>query len=590
MPNVLSKLRDVILMPDWTFGYNCYEVGHTWTPHCSDAALGLGVTVFLQGFKMYSGLYILSHLVFGRKTGSYIDREQVMTILESSLRSSAFLGFNAMTMLLGFCSVRKVTGKFYYTLCASLPAFVGSLMAIYIEKPSRRSALAFYVANIASECLFNIASNRGLIQTIPKGQVILFTISITILLFLVKRHGYGSDPVSLALRFLMGSQEARSKRISERSYKKMEDQEGRVEEHREVKVHQEKECQKTQDSLEDRKEEKEHQIKGEKEHEIEGESGKRKKNVPESFVQDVTEIQQEQKKGALPPSLSSSPTYSPTSLSSSPTSLSFSSSTSSFLSNFSPSSLIVPSSSCQRTNSTTLVHSFLDYLGLSVPRHDSCGHRGIQFCDEYVTSGFIKSFTIGYLLQSGVSCVLRGKSIIRDPSVITEGFTSTRSISFGLFLGSFCGIYKAVNCYLRHRNGSDQQWHGLVGGLLAGPSMLLAPNTTITLYVTWKMIEACYSLGSENKMIPFPNETLSSIYAASVAVIFYVGVMEPSMLRGSYMKFIDRVTEHKLHLINRNLLDIFGTGASVGYEEYFPDLNPQLCSNFFMETIYVWML
>ena len=569
MPNVLSKLRDVILMPEWTFGYNCYEVGHTWTPHCSDAALGLGATVFLQGFKMYSGLYILSHLVFGRKTSSYIDKEQVMTILESSLRSSAFLGFNAMTMLLGFCSVRKVTGKFYYTLCASLPAFVGSLMAIYIEKPSRRSALAFYVANIASECLFNIASNRGLIQTIPRGQVILFTISMTILLFLVKRHGYGSDPVSLALRFLMGSQEARSKRISERSYKEMEDQEGRVEEHREVKVYQEKEekeCQKTQDCSEDRKEEKEHLIKEE--------SGKRKKNVPESFVQDVTEIQQEKKNAALPPSAQTS----------------LSSSTTSFLSNFSPSSLIVPSSSCHRTNSSTLVHSFLDYLGLSVPRHDSCGHRGIQFCDEYVTSGFVKSFTIGYLLQSGLSCVLRGKSIIKDPSVITEGFTSTRSIGFGLFLGSFCGIYKAVNCYLRHRNGSDQQWHALVGGLLAGPSMLFAPNTTITLYVTWKMIEACYSLGSENQMIPFPNETLSCIYAASVAVIFYVGVMEPSMLRGSYMKFIDRVTEHKLHLINRNLLDIFGTGASVGYEEYFPDLNPQLCSNFFMETIYVWML
>ena len=584
MPNVLSKLRDVILMPDWTFGYNCYEVGHTWTPHCSDAALGLGLTVFLQGFKMYSGLYILSHLVFGRKTCSYIDREQVMTILESSLRSSAFLGFNAMTMLLGFCSVRKVTGKFYYTLCASLPAFVGSLMAIYIEKPSRRSALAFYVANIASECLFNIASNRGLIQTIPRGQVILFTISMTILLFLVKRHGYGSDPVSLALRFLMGSQEARSKRISERSYKKMEDQEGRVEEHREVKVFQGKECQKTQDCSEDGKEEKEHLIKEEEE------SGKRKKNVPESFVQDVTEIQQEQKNAALPSSAQTSLSSSAQTSLSSSAQTSLSSSTTSFLSNFSLSSLIVPSSSCHRTNSPTLVHSFLDYLGLSVRRHDSCGHRGIQFCDEYVTSGFMKSFTIGYLLQSGLSCILRGKSIIKDPSVITKGFTSTRSIGFGLFLGSFCGIYKAVNCCLRHRNGSDQQWHALVGGLLAGPSMLFAPNTTITLYVTWKMIEACYSLGSENQMIPFPNETLSCIYAASVAVIFYVGVMEPSMLRGSYMKFIDRVTEHKLHLINRNLLDIFGTGASVGYEEYFPDLNPQLCSNFFMETIYVWML
>lgn len=506
-------------MPEWTFGYNCYEVGHTWTPHCTDAALGLGLTVFLQGFKMYSGLYILSHLVFGRKGAN--DKEQVLTILESSLRSSAFLGFNAMTMLLGFCSVRKVTGKFYYTLCASLPAFIGSLMAIYIEKPSRRSALAFYVANIASECLFNIASNRGLITTIPKGQVILFTLSMSILLLLIKRHGYGSDPVSLALRFLMGSQEARIRRKKMTSNKD-----------------------------------------GGKEHLIKEEKGSRKKkeNLPEASLQDVIEIRgskmMKQKKAAS--SLSPSSRLFP-----------------------SPSSSLIP---CQ-TNSA---HSLLDYLGLTIPRHESCGHLG--FCDEYVTSGFFKSFSVGYLLQSIFSCALKAKIIIKDPAVITKGFTSGNSIKFGLFLGSFCGIYKAVNCFLRHRNGKDSEWHALVGGLMAGPSMLLAPNTTITLYVTWKMIEALYSLGTENNVIPFPNETLSCLYAASVAVIFYVGVMEPSMLRGSYMKFIDRVTEHKLHLINRNLLDIFGTGASVGYEEYFPDLNPKLCSNFFMETVYVWML
>lgn len=512
MPSVLSKLHDLILMPDWTFGYNCYEVGHTWTPHCTDAALGLGLTVFLQGFKMYSGLYILSHFVFGRKAG--IEKEQVLTILESSLRSSAFLGFNAMTMLLGFCSVRKVTGKFYYTLCASLPAFIGSLMAIYIEKPSRRSALSFYVANIASECLFNIASNRGFITTIPGGQVILFTISMTILLFLIKRHGYGSDPVSLALRFLMGSQEARIKR----------------------KKNQPMEL------------EKEHLIKGKEE---EGGRKKEKENLPESF-QDVIAIRGKKMKQQKE--------------------------TAAFL--------LFPSIPFCQTNSA---HSLLDYLGLTVPRHESCGHLGM-FCDEYVTSGFIKSFTIGYFLQSAITSFLKAKIIIKDPILITKSFTSRHSIKFGLFLGSFCGIFKAVSCYLRHRNGKDREWHALVGGIMAGPSMIFAPNTTITLYVTWKMIEALYSIGTENDVIPFPNETLSCIYAASVAVIFYVGVMEPSMLRGSYMKFIDRVTEHKLHLINRNLLDIFGTGASVGYEEYFPDLNPKLCSDFFMETVYVWML
>lgn len=31
MPGVLSKsLTQKVLGKDWSFGYNCYEVGHTW--------------------------------------------------------------------------------------------------------------------------------------------------------------------------------------------------------------------------------------------------------------------------------------------------------------------------------------------------------------------------------------------------------------------------------------------------------------------------------------------------------------------------------------------------------------------------------
>lgn len=31
MPSILSKdLTDKILGREWSFGYNCYEVGHTW--------------------------------------------------------------------------------------------------------------------------------------------------------------------------------------------------------------------------------------------------------------------------------------------------------------------------------------------------------------------------------------------------------------------------------------------------------------------------------------------------------------------------------------------------------------------------------
>lgn len=88
----------------------------------------------------------------------HLERETVLRLLrqsvESWLRSSAFLGFNAYIMFSLFCLCRHVTGKFYYRLISIFPATFGCLLAIQIERPSRRNALAVYVANVASEVNF----------------------------------------------------------------------------------------------------------------------------------------------------------------------------------------------------------------------------------------------------------------------------------------------------------------------------------------------------------------------------------------------------------------------------------------------------
>ena len=43
-------------------------------------------------------------------------------------------------------------------------------------------------------------------------------------------------------------------------------------------------------------------------------------------------------------------------------------------------------------------------------------------------------------------------------------------------------------------------------------------------------------------------------------------------------------------LLNRMVLDVFGTHASEGYEEFFPNLDPKLMSRQFQEQIFVWIL
>ena len=80
------------------------------------------------------------------------DLELVRKIFFSSvkswIRSSCFLGFNAFAMFSLFCFLRQITGRFYYSLVSVIPASLGCLMAILIEKPTRRAALAVSIPSI----------------------------------------------------------------------------------------------------------------------------------------------------------------------------------------------------------------------------------------------------------------------------------------------------------------------------------------------------------------------------------------------------------------------------------------------------------
>lgn len=120
--------------------------------------------------------------------------------------------------------------------------------------------------------------------------------------------------------------------------------------------------------------------------------------------------------------------------------------------------------------------------------------------------------------------------------------------------------------------------------------MLLSPNSTISLYLLWKCIESLYSIANTNGYIKYPKALIILIYSISTAQLFYSTILNPKSMRQSYMRFIERVTENRLNSINRVVLDVFGTEASIGYENFFPDLNLEFMSKRFQETIFNWLL
>lgn len=125
------------------------------------------------------------------------------------LQSTAFLTTSAFSYCLFLCIIRKYVGSFNFYTASYVPAFMSSVCALLIERPSRRGLLSLYVSNVATETVFRMAAERGIVRPIQNGQVLIFAISSSILLYLYQRglHHSNKDSIFDILQFVVGSNE-----------------------------------------------------------------------------------------------------------------------------------------------------------------------------------------------------------------------------------------------------------------------------------------------------------------------------------------------------------------------------------------------
>nr|XP_028581854.1 transmembrane protein 135 isoform X2 [Podarcis muralis] len=190
-------------------------------------------------------------------------------------------------------------------------------------------------------------------------------------------------------------------------------------------------------------------------------------------------------------------------------------------------------------------------------------------------SGFIRMFSVGYLIQ----CCLRIPSAFRHlftkPSRLLSLLYNKENFQLGAFLGSFVSIYKGTSCFLRWVRNLDDELHALIAGSLAGMSMMFYKSTTISMYLASKLVEAMYFKGIEAGKVPYFPHADSIIYAVSTAICFQAAVMEVQNLRPSYWKFLLRLTRGRFAVMNRKVLDVFGTEASMHFKDFVPALDPR---------------
>lgn len=368
------------------------------------------------------------------------------------LQSTMFLTTNAYTFSAFVCLVRRLLGKFYFPSVTFIPTFLASYCAILLERPSRRNLLTFYVANVATESYWRMLVSRGIVKSLPYGQVLIFSLSSAVCAYLYRLgwHLQQKDSFFGSLRFVVGPNE---------------------EFHHDPSV---------------------------------GVAGtSRTENVA-----------------------AASPRPHPAKMGNSAL--------------------------------DQVLRVYCDTIAKlrSVARHKSCPHR--HSCLHYVASGGAKLCGVGLGIQLTLSVLFQIQKIYKRPATLKDILFSKDVTKIGVFLGGYCALFRAVSCILRHARGKDSPEHAVPAGLVAGVAFASYPNVSVALYVMWKTFQFVYAYGNSRGVLPNVPGFGNLLYCIFTATLFHVAMFEPNNLRGSYFKFLDRLSGGRIAFMSRLPLDVYG--------------------------------
>lgn len=194
---VLSKLTSVPI--------TCKEYVHPWTDSCSIASAEFLIVAVQDSLRIYSAVYMLSMAMRGRIP----TFEELKRTIRGLLQSTAFLTMSAFSYSVFLCVTRRLAGSYNFYTSSYIPAYIAAFMSILVERPSRRGLLSLYVSNVATETGWNMLEARGLVRSLPHGEILIFGMSTATLLYFYRlnRQKDFRDSMFDVFRFALGDSE-----------------------------------------------------------------------------------------------------------------------------------------------------------------------------------------------------------------------------------------------------------------------------------------------------------------------------------------------------------------------------------------------
>lgn len=446
---------------------SCHDYVHPWTDSCMDALCGLYYRAIIYSLKMYATVYLLSLVTKGKIP----KKNDVLKLIYGILQSTAFLSGTGFGYSAIVCLLRRILGNYNFLTVSFFPAFLSSVFSILIEKPHRRTLLALYVTNVATETAWNMLLSRNLVRNFRFGSVSIFAVSSSLLLTYYKAGWHKKDdhsrvdPIFGILRFIVGPYE-----------------------------------------------EKDYTVRSSRENSI--------------YRQEVQNDPSPRRRAT------------------------------SWCSNTKSSKNSVYAIVTQALRAYKRIIEKIKCCD----RHYTCPHP--FSCLYYTMEGAGKMFSLGLGVQLTIKLMFNMKRIISSPKSLKSIFLKRDTLNLAVCLGGFSGLFRAVLCLLRRSTGKDLPIYALPAGAIAGTAFLKYPDTTVALYIMWKMLHITYNMGIDQNILPKVPGFSELLYCLSTGLLFHVAIIEPNNLRPSYWKFLHGVSGGRIACMSRIPLDQWGCNSS----------------------------
>ncbi|KAI8063716.1 uncharacterized protein B0P05DRAFT_555409 [Gilbertella persicaria] len=163
---------------------------------------------------------------------------------------------------------------------------------------------------------------------------------------------------------------------------------------------------------------------------------------------------------------------------------------------------------------------------------------------QHAIKGASRAFLLAYGVRASVNFCLYLIRVLRKRApwahIFEASFANLDSIRFGAMFGSFAFLWKSINNGMRVYRGKDDRLNGLVGGAVAGLSILFEKKerrVDIAQQLLVRALQAIYNAGKARDIFYFENGD-ALLFAVTCAQVLYAYTMRPETLPPDFYAFM----------------------------------------------------